>query len=192
MRQLLSELEAFGANNDRVKTGRPQRMLNITRETGELLAVLVKCTKAKRILEIGTSNGYSTLWLTEAARSIQGVVTTVECSDYKIGLATQNFQRANLVDIITQVKDDAGSFLSGCADESYEMIFLDAERSAYLGYWQDLRRVLCQGGLLVADNAISHQEQLAPLVAMVESDDRFRTCLIPVGNGEYLATRAMW
>ena len=190
LRQLLTEMEEFGAKNDCENADRPKRMLNITRDTGELLAVLVKCTRAKRILEIGTSNGYSTLWMAEAARSVNGVVTTVECSDYKIGLAAQNFQRARLTDIITQVKGDAGSFLSDCADESYEMIFLDAERSEYPDYWPDLRRILCQAGLLVVDNAVSHQEQMAPFVALVESDKGYTTCLIPVGNGEYLATRS--
>ena len=190
LNQLLLELETFGAENDRINADRPRRMLNITRDTGEFLAVLVRCVKARRVLEIGTSNGYSTLWLAQAAGSIQGTVTTVECSDYKIGLAAQNFLRANLTDIITQVKADAGGFLAHCADESFDMIFLDAERSEYPGYWPDIRRALCQGGLLIVDNAISHQAEMEPFLAVVESDRNFTTCTIPVGNGQYLATRS--
>ena len=62
------ELEQFGQSNDKVHTERGLRMLNITRDTGEFLAVLVRAMQARRILEIGTSNGYSTLWLAEAAR----------------------------------------------------------------------------------------------------------------------------
>lgn len=188
--QLLIELETFGAENDRIYTDRSKRMLNITRDTGEFLAVLVKCTKAKRILEIGTSNGYSTLWLAHSARSVNGAVTTVECSDYKIGLATQNFQRAHLTDIITLVKEDAGGFLAQCADESYDMIFLDAGRSDYPDYWPDIRRALSKGGLLVVDNAISHKAEIGLFVAMIESDKNFTTSTIPVGNGQFLATRA--
>ena len=65
---LLAELEEFGKRNDGSTTERPRRMLNITRDTGELLAVLVRATMARRVLEIGTSNGYSTLWLA----SLQG------------------------------------------------------------------------------------------------------------------------
>ena len=65
---LLKELEQFGTDNDRANAERPRRMLNITRDTGELLAVLVRATAARRVLEIGTSNGYSTLWLATAAR----------------------------------------------------------------------------------------------------------------------------
>ena len=71
---LLAELEQFGQTNDRSSTERPRRMLNITRDTGELLAVLVRATAARRVLEIGTSNGYSTLWLASAARAIGGAV----------------------------------------------------------------------------------------------------------------------
>ena len=67
---LLAELEQFGRSNDAATTDRPRRMLNITRDTGEFLAVLVKAMDARRVLEIGTSNGYSTLWLADAARAI--------------------------------------------------------------------------------------------------------------------------
>ena len=77
---LLAELEEFGKTNDGSTTERPRRMLNITRDTGEFLAVLVRATLAQRVLEIGTSNGYSTLWLADAARAIGGSVTTVELS----------------------------------------------------------------------------------------------------------------
>ena len=84
---LLAELEQFGKTNDSATCERPRRMLNITRDTGEFLAVLVCATLARRVLEIGTSNGYSTLWLASAARAVGGAVTTVELAEYKIGLA---------------------------------------------------------------------------------------------------------
>src|SRR6476659_2443422 len=88
---LKAELERFGQANDAATNERPRRMLNITRDTGGFLVVLVRATAARRVLEIGTSNGYSTLWLANAARAIGGSVTTVELADYKIGLATANF-----------------------------------------------------------------------------------------------------
>ena len=90
---LLDELEQFGKANDGSTTERPRRMLNITRDTGEFLAVLVRATLARRVLEIGTSNGYSTLWLASAARAIGGSVVTIELSAYKVALATANFAR---------------------------------------------------------------------------------------------------
>jgi predicted O-methyltransferase YrrM len=79
--QLLAELEHFGNANDGATNERSQKMLNITRETGEFMAVLVRATVARRVLEIGTSNGYSTLWLAEAARAVGGTLTPVACSN---------------------------------------------------------------------------------------------------------------
>ncbi|MBI1995983.1 MAG: class I SAM-dependent methyltransferase, partial [Deltaproteobacteria bacterium] len=103
LENLLAELEQFGKDNDGSTVERPRKMLNITRDTGEFLAVLVRATLARRVLEIGTSNGYSTLWLASAARAIGGSVTTVEKSQYKIGLATTNFARSGLASYISQV-----------------------------------------------------------------------------------------
>ena len=165
-------------------------MLNITRDTGELLAVLVKATNAKRVLEIGTSNGYSTLWLANAARSLGGRVTTVEKAELKVGMARANFARSGLGDVIAQVHDDAGAVLKRAGDASVDLLFLDSERVEYPGWWPDIKRALRPGGLLVVDNATSHVEQMAPFVALVTADPAFTTSLVPVGNGEFLAVKA--
>jgi predicted O-methyltransferase YrrM len=187
---LLVELEQFGRTNDGSATERPRRMLNITRDTGELLAVLVRATMARRVLEIGTSNGYSTLWLASAARAIGGTVTTVELSDYKIALATANFSRSGLGRYISLVHDNAGRVLQRVTDDAFDLVFLDSERPEYPGWWPDLRRVLRPGGLLVVDNATSHRAEMAPFVALVSADASFVTSLVPVGNGEFLAVKA--
>jgi predicted O-methyltransferase YrrM len=190
LQQLLSELEHFGESNDDSITDRPGRMLNITRDTGEFLSVLVRATNSQRVLEIGTSNGYSTLWLADAVRANNGSVTTVELSDYKIGLAAQNFARSDLTPVITQIHDDAGHVLANLPDAAFDLIFLDSERHEYAGWWPDLKRVLRSGGLLIVDNAISHSEEMALFVSLVASDQTFTTSLVPVGKGEFLATRS--
>jgi len=186
---LKADLERFGEANDAATNERPRRMLNITRDTGDFLAVLVRATAARRVLEIDTSNGYSTLWLADAARAIGGAVTTVEVAEYKVGLAAANFTRAGLSAFITQVHDDAGRLLQRSDPSAYDLIFLDSERPEYPGWWPHLRRVLRPGGLLIVDNATSHVEQMAPFVALVTADPEFTTCLIPVGNGEFLAVK---
>ena len=104
--RLLDELEQFGQANDGSTTERPRRMLNITRDTGEFLAVLVRATVARRVLEIGTSNGYSTLWLASAARAIGGAVVTIELSEYKAALAAANFARSGLAPYMSEVQRD--------------------------------------------------------------------------------------
>jgi len=187
---LLTELEQFGRDNDRATAERPRKMLNITRDTGEFLGVLVRAMLARRVLEIGTSNGYSTLWLASAAQDIGGSVTTVEKSQYKIDLAAKNFARSGLTSSISQVHDDAGHLLEGSPDGDFDLIFLDSERPEYSGWWPNLRRVLRPGGLLVVDNATSHPAEVASFVAVVKADPEFVTSLMPVGNGEFLAVRA--
>ncbi|MBX9937007.1 MAG: O-methyltransferase [Burkholderiaceae bacterium] len=164
-------------------------MLNITRDTGEFLSVLVRTMNAQRVLEIGTSNGYSTLWLALAAKAIKGHVTTVELSDFKLALAAKNFERSGVASFITQVNGEAGAVLRDASESSFDLIFLDSERSEYLGWWPDIKRVLRKGGLLVVDNATSHSVEMESFVAMVSADHDFTTCTVPVGNGEFLATQ---
>ncbi|HEX5804183.1 MAG TPA: O-methyltransferase [Azospira sp.] len=189
LQALLLELEQFGRANDAATAERPRRMLNITRDTGEFLALLVRATSARRLLEIGTSNGYSTLWLALAASAGDGHVTTVESSAFKRSLAAENFARAGLADCITQVDGDAGSLLEKAVAASFDFVFLDSERSEYPGWWPQLRRLLRPGGLLVVDNATSHAAEMAPFIALVAADPEFTSCTVPVGNGEFMATR---
>ena len=190
LQAVLAELEQFGRENDGANAERARRMLNITRETGEFLSVLVRATLARRVLEIGTSNGYSTLWLADAAQAVGGSVTTVEYADYKVRLARKNFERSGLASRIALLHEDAGEVLARSAEAAFDLLFLDSERAQYAGWWPRLRRILRPGGLLVADNATSHAGDMAPFVALVKADAEFTTCLVPVGNGEFVAVRA--
>ena len=187
--ELKNELAHFGAENDAREVERGRRMLNITPDTGEFLAVLVRFGTARRVLEIGTSNGYSTLWLAEAAAAIDGHVTTLEYAEDKAAMARDTFARSGLADRITLVHDDAGPWLAEAADASIDLLYLDSDRGQYAGWWPQLRRVLRPGGLLVVDNATSHAGEMEPLRTLLESDANFSTSLVPVGNGELLAVR---
>ncbi|EKT4072248.1 O-methyltransferase [Stenotrophomonas maltophilia] len=187
--ELKNELAHFGAENDAREVERGRRMLNITPDTGEFLAVLVRFGTARRVLEIGTSNGYSTLWLAEAAAAIDGHVTTLEYAEDKAAMARDTFARSGLADRITLVHDDAGPWLAEAADASIDLLFLDSDRGQYAGWWPQLRRVLRPGGLLVVDNATSHAGEMEPLRVLLDADPDFSTSLVPVGNGELLAVR---
>jgi predicted O-methyltransferase YrrM len=187
---LLAELAAFGDAHDGDAANRATRMLNITPDTGEFLAVLVKAMQARRILEIGTSNGYSTLWLADAAAGIGGHVTTIEMAPQKIAMARENFERGGLASRITQCEGDAGVHLAQFGDGAFDLVFLDSKRSAYLDWWPALRRILRAGGLLVVDNATSHADEMAAFTDAVRADEAFTTSLVPVGKGEFLAVKA--
>ncbi len=183
---LLTELEQYGLENDEGAAARADKLLNITRDTGIFLHLLIQALRAERILEIGTSNGYSTLWLADAARATGGRVVTVEHRRERADMAAANFARAGLTPWIEQHVGKAGAFLAAQAANSVDFLFLDAERYEYPGFWPDLQRILCPNKLIVVDNAISHRAEMAPFVVAVEATTGYLTSLVPVGKGELL------
>ena len=189
LEQLKRELERFGKQHDEAQPSRGRKMLNITRDTGELLALLVQTRGAQAVLEIGTSNGYSTLWLAEAVKRLDGRVTTIERDEKKISLAEANFQRAGLSPWIILLAGEAGSLLPSLPTAGYQLIFLDSDRQHYQGWWPEILRLLAPRGLLVVDNAISHESEMRDWMAQVRRDPDFLTSLVPVGKGEFLVVR---
>ncbi|QJT22388.1 O-methyltransferase [Aeromonas media] len=189
LEQLKRELDRFGEQHDEAQPSRGSKMLNITRDTGELLALLVQRRGAQAVLEIGTSNGYSTLWLAEAVKRLDGRVTTIERDEKKISLAEANFQRAGLSPWIILLAGEAGSLLPSLPTAGYQLIFLDSDRQHYQGWWPEIRRLLAPRGLLVVDNAISHENEMRDWMVQVRRDPDFLTSLVPVGKGEFLVVR---
>jgi predicted O-methyltransferase YrrM len=182
---LLDELYAFGQANDARESDRARRMLNITPDTGRLLSILVRATGARRILELGTSNGYSTLWLADAARQIDGHVTTVERDPAKVALARANFARAGLAERITLLESDVGRAVAALPGP-FDLVFLDADRPGYGAYIDPLLARLRPGGLLVTDNVVSHASELGAFLARLKGDPALDSVTLPIGNGEEL------
>ncbi|MNK62660.1 putative O-methyltransferase [compost metagenome] len=189
LEQLKRELERFGKQHDEAQPSRGGKMLNITRDTGELLALLVQTRGAQAVLEIGTSNGYSTLWLAEAVKRLDGRVTTIELDESKRAMAALNFEHAGLEPWIDQLAGEAGSLLPSLPTAGYQLIFLDSDRQHYQGWWPEILRLLAPRGLLVVDNAISHESEMRGWMAQVRRDPDFLTSLVPVGKGEFLVVR---
>jgi predicted O-methyltransferase YrrM len=121
---------------------------------------------------------------------VDGAVTTIEIAHAKIEMARANFARAGVDARITLLEGEAGTMLANLFDASFDLLFLDSKRDAYLDWWPDIRRVLRPGGLLVVDNATSHAEEMAAFTAAVRADTGFTTSLVPVGKGEFLAVKA--
>ena len=181
--ELLRELEAFGKANDAASSDRRQKMLNITHDTGVFLSMLIQASRSRSVLEIGTSNGYSTLWLADAVGD-SGLVTTIEMATHKVEMAERNFERAGVAARIRQVADEAGSFMATCRDAEYDFIFLDSDREQYVDWWSELRRILRPGSLIVVDNAVSHAHQMEQFAALVATTTGYMSSLCPIGNGE--------
>ncbi|PYO57340.1 MAG: methyltransferase [Candidatus Rokuibacteriota bacterium] len=183
---LLDELARFGDDNDARETERVRRMLNITPETGRLLWILARSARATRILEVGTSNGYSTIWLADAARATGGRVTTLELNPAKVKLARENLARAGLADRVEVLEGRAVDSL-GTRPGPFDFVFLDADRGSYLTYLELVVPRLVPGGLLVADNVSSHAQELHDYLARVKSHPALLSVTVPVGKGEEIS-----
>jgi predicted O-methyltransferase YrrM len=187
-RAFLDELYAHGREFDAARADRLERLRNVEPETAELLGVLVRALGARRVLEIGTSNGYSTIWLADAARAVGGAVVSLEIEPERTEQARANLTRAGVEAELRTA--DAGEALAGFPDESWDLIFLDAERPAYVGYWPQLLRVLVPRGLLVVDNALSHAKELVDFSELVYGADGVTSTLLTVGAGVLLIVKS--
>jgi predicted O-methyltransferase YrrM len=147
------------------------------------MAVLARALRAQRILELGTSNGYSTIWLGDAAEGQGGRVVSVDVEEGRHAQARENIARAGLEEVVELRLQDASETLAALPDGGADFIFLDAERPAYVSYWQDLVRVLASPGLLLVDNATSHAKEMRAFRALAEADERAAVSLLGVGAG---------
>jgi predicted O-methyltransferase YrrM len=187
--EYLEDLYRRGHEHDAKKADRLERLRNVEPDTAQLLAVLVRALGAKRLLELGTSNGYSTLWFADAARSIDGSVLSVDVDPTRTAQAMEHLSHVQLQDYVELRTEDAALTLSHAADASVDMIFLDAERPAYCGYWPNLLRVLRPGGLLVVDNVLSHADEVQTFRKLVQDEDRVTEVVVPIGAGALLVVR---
>lgn len=186
-RAIADDVFAAGRAYDAQQTNRLDRLRNLEPETGELLSVLVRATSARRVLEIGTSTGYSTLWLADAVEANGGRVQTLDLDPRRTEAARANLERAELAGLVELRTAGAAQALTEYDDHSWDFIFLDAERPEYPAYWANLRRVLAPGATLAIDNAVSHSHELTAFNRLIGDDPHLQSALIPTGAGLILA-----
>lgn len=181
--RFMQELYEKFHRHDLKQADRLHRYRNIEPESGRFLSMLIRAQQSKSILEIGTSTGYSTLWLAEAARQTQAMITTLEVDAERVTQAKQYATEIDLADLINFKVIDAQVYLEA-EKEIFDFILLDAERDAYVSYWPHLSRLLkAKGGLLVVDNVISHAAEVEEFIALIQQDPRFIMSIVPIGAG---------
>jgi predicted O-methyltransferase YrrM len=180
-------LERLDARHRREKIDQFDRLRQVPPATGKFLAMLAAGAPHGSFLEIGTSGGYSGLWLSLACRAAGKKLTTFEMDKRKISLARETFREAGIDDVVNVVEGDArkkvGKF------EKVAFCFLDAEKGHYQECFDMVVPNLVRGGLLVADNVLSHQEALAGMVRRTLRDGRVDSMIVPIGSGLLLCRK---
>jgi caffeoyl-CoA O-methyltransferase len=168
-------------------TERMQRLRQIPPVTGRFIALLAAAAPAGEYIEIGTSAGYSTLWLALACRLVGRRITTFEILAAKVKLARETFASAEVDDVVRLVHGDALTQIAHLTEIGF--CFLDAEKEIYAGCYEAVVPKLVPGGILVADNAINHAATLQPMLDRALSDDRVDALIVPIGKGELVCRR---
>ena len=178
----MKELEEIDTHDRQDGTPHIKRLRQVPPETGKVLAFLAASVPDQGAwLEIGTSAGYSALWLSLAARLRGKTLFTFELLPDKTALARETFKKAKVEDVIELKNGDARGHVGDFAEVAF--CFIDCEKEMYAEIFERVVPNLVKDGLLIADNVSSHQKDLETFVAQVEDDTSLDTVLLPVGKG---------
>lgn len=173
---------------DRIdNTSRMERLRQIPPETGKFLSILAASAPKGQFIEVGTSAGYSTLWIALACQHIGITLTTFEILKEKADLARETFQMTNLGNIVELIEGDARNYLVNYKNIAF--CFLDAEKEIYEECYNIVIPNMVKGGILVADNAINHYETLKPMLEKALADERVDALVVPIGKGELVCRK---
>jgi predicted O-methyltransferase YrrM len=177
----MKELEEADATDRENDTPRLKRLRQIPPESGKVVSLLAASAPVGEIVEIGTSAGYSTLWIILACQSLGKKVKTFEILPEKIKLAQETFRMTNVEHFVELIHGDARDHID--AIENISFCFLDAEKEYYDDCYDLIIPNLVKGGILVADNVISHEDDLKPFLERALNDRRIDSFILPVGKG---------
>jgi predicted O-methyltransferase YrrM len=188
----VDDLYADGVAHDATHPDRLLKRRNLEPATASLLSLLVRIAGARRVVEIGMANGYSTIWLADAVGDTDGHVVSIDTASSDAARANVARADAVLPGLAQRVElrqEDGGAYLSRLADGSVDVLFLDAERIEYPTWWPHPIRVLRPGGVLAIDNVLSHADEVAPFLTLLAGDPRLVGATVAVGKGLHLAWR---
>ena len=175
------------------------RMLAITRSTGEFYNLILRSLGAKRVLEIGLSYGYSTLWFADAVLSdnaINSEIITIERDLSKIEIAEKNFKKAGIEDIVSIKHGDGMEILNKLLEEFntsaqksyFDFIFIDADKQNSISYFEFCLPMLKEKGIIAADNVLDMKE-MEKYVKHVQNKPNVQTMTLPIGWGQELSLK---
>jgi predicted O-methyltransferase YrrM len=182
IQKFLKQLEAEGLKHDATETEHSRKLLNLESATAEVVTLLLLIAGVRNLLEIGTSNGYSTIWLASTIGPRGGRVTSIDRHAGKHAMARQNLAAVDLLNYVDLVVGDATE-IAAHLPGPFDCIFFDADRVSAPKQLDLLLPKLSLPALLLADNAKSHPDQIAGYLARVEVIEGISHTIIPVGKG---------
>jgi len=164
---------------------RDEFLLPVGKEVGQFLNSMVKAAKAQTILEIGTSYGYSTVWLAAAAKQTGGKVITLEIDAQKATFAKTQIEKAGLIDFVEFRIGDALESIQQ-ATEIFDFVLVDIWKELYVPSFELFFPKLKVGAYVMGDNMIHppiHHKEAAAYRAAITATKAFDTVLLPIGSG---------
>lgn len=186
LRQFLHQLEEHGRAHDAQESQHPRKLLNLEPDTAELLSILARSSGAKRVLEIGTSNGYSTIWLAASIGPAGGCIISIDRNPEKQAMARENLQKAGLLKYVDLQCGDATELVRALPGP-FDFVFFDADRKSAPAQLTLLLPKLAPSALILADNVLSHPAEIAEYLVMVKSLNQLQHVVVPVGKGLSIA-----
>ena len=153
------------------------QMLSIPPEDGRVLRLLTEATGARHIVEIGTSNGYASIWFCLALRTTGGKLTTFEIDARRASLARENFKRAGVDKLVTLIEGDAHEKVT-ILKEPIDMLFIDADKDGYLDYLNKLLPLVRPGGLILAHNTTDVGSQMQDYLEAITTNPELETIFL--------------
>jgi predicted O-methyltransferase YrrM len=179
---VLTRLEAKDAEERAAGVPAAQRSRQVAPATGRFLFALAACQAGIEILEIGGSRGYSSIWLAAGARLLGGRLVSLERDLAKCEAWRANVAEAGLGEWAELVEGDAHALLAA-SEDTFDLVFLDAEKGDYEALFALARPLLEPGALVVADNVLSHAETLGAYSAARQSDASLASVTVPLDRG---------
>lgn len=163
---------------------------NISKETGDFIEFLIKVAGAQNVLELGTSNGYSGLRIALALKETGGHLTTIEYWEKRRSVAVENFKKCGVDDIITAKLGAAETVIEQeLQNEIFDFVFIDANKAGYIKFLHLIHPLLKKGGIIVADDILSHSEPVKPFVDEIMSREDYSAQILNLPDGVLIARK---
>jgi caffeoyl-CoA O-methyltransferase len=182
VRAVLARLEAEDAEERARGVPREERARQVARTTGQFLFAFAAPQADCEVLEIGGSRGYSSIWLGAGVRYLGGRVLSLENDPAKAEAWRRNVAEAGLEDWVELIEGDALETVPGIADV-FDVVFLDAEKEQYEELFQHARKKLEPGAVVIADNALSHEDVLGAYSKARQSDPTLESVTVRHDRG---------